>query len=253
VVNEGKLAGKRILISGAGGGIGSEVARMAMAAGAAELILVDLNLGAVDRVAEELRRDGAKISSHRVDITDFGNIQALADRVKSDCGDIDGLVNCAGVSLGERFEDPDFLEKWKISFAVNVDGNMYLIRAFLDQFKRTKGSVVNLASTCAFVSGNCPTGYAPTKAAVKLLTQTLARDLARYGIRVNAVAPAVVATEMTTTQRADPEMTRNFEARSKLKRPAEPWEIAAPIIMLLSDDASYITGLTLPIDGGILI
>jgi NAD(P)-dependent dehydrogenase (short-subunit alcohol dehydrogenase family) len=135
---------------------------------------------------------------------------------------------------------------------VNVDGNMYLLLTYLEQLKRTRGSVVNLGSTCSFISGNCPTGYAPTKAAVKLLTQTLARDLAKYGIRVNAVAPATVVTSMTTVQLADPEMTRNFEARSKLKRPAQPTEIAAPIIMLLSDEASYMTGTTVPIDGGIL-
>ena len=249
---EARLAGRRVLVTGASGGIGSEVSRHAAEAGA-ELILVDVNRSSLSELADMLRAKGTKVSTYQVDITDLEAVRALAAAVERDCGDIDGLVNCAGVSLGERFEDPDFIDKWRISFAVNVDGNMYLIHSFLEQFKRTKGSIVNLASTCAFVSGNCPTGYAPTKAAVKLLTQTLARDLAKYGIRVNAVAPATVATEMTVAQRADPEMTRNFEARSKLKRPAEPREIAAPIIMLLTDDASYITGLTMPLDGGILI
>ena len=169
MVDRGRLAGKRILITGAGGGIGSEVARCAVTAGAAELILIDLDLDATDRVAGELRRGGSKVTSFRADITNFDDVQDLADKVQSNHGDIDGLVNCAGVSLGERFEDPDFMEKWRISFAVNVDGNMYLIRAFLEQFKRTKGSIVNLASTCAFISGNCPTAYAPIESRGKAL------------------------------------------------------------------------------------
>lgn len=247
-----RLAGRRVLITGAGRGIGTEVARHVTAAGA-EVILADLNLEAAGLLAAALRRDGCKAAAHGVDVADLAAVERLERAVRETHGDIDGMVNCAGVSLGERFEDPDFLDKWRLSFAVNVDGTMYMIRAFLDHFKRTKGSIVNIASTCAFVSGNCPTGYAPTKAAVKLLTQTLARDLAGYGIRVNAVAPAVVATEMTVAQRADDAMTRNFEARSKLKRPAEPREIAAPIVMLLSGEASYMTGLTMPVDGGILI
>ncbi len=247
-----RLAGRRVLITGAGRGIGAEITRHVCAAGA-EVVLADLNPDGAEALAAKLRSDGGKAVAYRIDVSDLDAVTALERQVRGDHGDIDGLVNCAGVSLGERFEDPDFLDKWRLSFAVNVDGTMYMIRAFLDHFKRTKGSIVNIASTCAFVSGNCPTGYAPTKAAVKLLTQTLARDLAGYGIRINAVAPAVVATEMTVTQRADDAMTRNFEARSKLKRPAEAREIAAPIVMLLSDEASYMTGLTMPIDGGILI
>ncbi|MBX3569181.1 MAG: SDR family oxidoreductase [Rhizobiaceae bacterium] len=247
-----RLAGRRVLITGAGRGIGAETARHVAAAGA-ELVLADLNLQGAEAVAASLRQGGAKISAYRLDVSDLQAVRALAARVAEEQGDICGMVNCAGVSLGERFEDADFLDKWRLSFSVNVDGTMYMIHSFLDHFKRTKGSIVNIASTCAFVSGNCPTGYAPTKAAVKLLTQTLARDLAPYGIRVNAVAPAVVATEMTLAQRADDAMTRNFEARSKLKRPAEAREIAAPIVMLLSGEASYMTGLTMPIDGGILI
>lgn len=247
----GRLAGKRILITGAGGGIGSAVARHAAREGA-RLILTDLNLDSTEGVVAEARAGGAEACAYRVDITSLDDLRALEGRTRSECGDVDGIVNCAGVSLGERFEDADFLDKWRLSFSVNVDGNMYLMLAYLEQLKRTRGSVVNLASTCSFVAGNCPTGYAPTKAAVKLLTQTLARDLARYGIRINAVAPATVVTAMTTVQLADPEMTRNFEARSKMKRPAQPDEIAAPIIMLLSDEASYMTGVTMPIDGGIL-
>ncbi len=247
-----RLAGRRVLITGAGQGIGAETAAHVASAGA-DVILVDLNLVNAEARAAALQAEGFKAFAYQLDVSDLEAVRALAARVQADHGDICGLVNCAGVSLDERFEDDDFLDKWRLSFSVNVDGTMYVIRSFLDHFKRTKGAIVNIASTCAFVSGNCPTGYAATKGAVKQLTQTLARDLAPYGIRVNAVAPAVVATAMTVAQRADDAMTRNFEARSKLKRPAQAREIAAPIVMLLSDEASYMTGLTMPIDGGILI
>ena len=248
----GRLSGERILVTGGGRGIGAEVARHVSAAGA-EVIVVDIDEANAKRIAAELESQGGKATPYRVDVSDLEDVRRLARTVEQQLGDITGLVNCAGVSLDERFEDPDFIEKWRLSFSVNVDGTMYMIHSFLEQIKRTRGKVVNIASTCAFVSGNCPTGYAPTKAAVKLLTQTLARDLAKYGIRVNAVAPAAVATAMTVKQRKNDEMVRNFEARSKLKRPAEAREIAAPIVMLLSEEASYITGVTMPIDGGILI
>jgi NAD(P)-dependent dehydrogenase (short-subunit alcohol dehydrogenase family) len=127
-----------------------------------------------------------------------------------------------------------------------------VVRAFIGQLKASRGSVVNIASTCAFQAGNGPTGYTATKGAVRLMTQSFARDLAPHGIRVNAVAPALVATEMTVEQRQDAAKMANFNVRSLLKRPAEPQEVAGPIIFLLSPLASYLTGTTIPVDGGIL-
>src|SRR5215218_3374250 len=126
----GRLAGKCILITGAGGGIGSEVARHAAREGA-RLVLTDLNLDSTERFAAEMRAGGAEAYAYRVDITSLDDVRALEGRTRSECGDVDGIVNCAGVSLGERFEDPDFLDKWRLSFSVNVDGNMYLMLAYL--------------------------------------------------------------------------------------------------------------------------
>jgi NADP-dependent 3-hydroxy acid dehydrogenase YdfG len=191
VSKSGVLAGKRILITGAGGGISSEVARHAVEAGA-EVILADLDGCAAEKVASELKARDGKAFAYRLDVTNLQDVKALAVRVAEEAGDIDDLVNCAGVSLGERFEDADFIDKWRLSFSVNCDGNF--------------------GSTCSFASGNCLTGYAATKAAIKPFTQTLSRDLRRVRILWVATCSRRVAASRNDRQ---PQEDPQADARAR--------------------------------------
>jgi NAD(P)-dependent dehydrogenase (short-subunit alcohol dehydrogenase family) len=245
------LVGKRIVITGAAGGIGSKTAELVANTGG-DVALVDIRSAGLDTLADALRAKGVSVSVHEADVTSIASVGALEYDVRQTGADAFGIVNCAGVSFGERLGDDDFMDKWSKTFRINVDGPAIMTSTFIDQLKRTTGAIVNVASTCAFQAGNGATGYTAAKGAVRLMTQSFARDLAPYGIRVNAVAPALIATEMTTQQMADPEKMMNFNTRSMMKRPGRPEEVAGPIVVLLSALTSYMTGVTVPVDGGIL-
>ena len=124
--------------------------------------------------------------------------------------------------------------------------------ALLPALRQTHGSIVNLGSIASFVGVGGALGYAPSKGGIKLLTQALARDLAADGIRVNAIAPGVIATPMTESTRNDPARLASFMSRTPLGRVGQPEELVGPVVFLVSDMGSYVNGVTLPVDGGFL-
>ena len=250
-MNAFSLEGQRVLITGGGRGIGRAIAEAASTAGA-ELIIADLDMGNAEDAAQAIRAGGGRATAYKVDVGDRAAVQQLAATIQDSHGAVSGIVNNAGVDLRERLEGDDFFDKWRTTMRVNLDGPMYVVHAFLEQLKATEGAVVNLASTCSFVAGNGAPAYVASKGAIRLLTQVLARELSKYRIRVNAVAPAIVATAMTEEIRQNADIMARYNTRCPMQRPAQPAEIAAPVVMLLSKAASYMTGLTMPIDGGTL-
>jgi meso-butanediol dehydrogenase/(S,S)-butanediol dehydrogenase/diacetyl reductase len=245
------LTGRRILVTGGAQGIGFAVAELCSAAGA-EIIIADLDEARARDAADRLVQHGRPAHSHALDVRDLAAVRRFAADCQVRYGDVYGIVNSAGVDLRERLEEEDFFTKWHMTFQVNLDGPMHVIHAFLDQLKRTRGAVVNLGSTCSFVAGNGTPAYIASKGALRLLTQSLGRQLSQYHIRVNAVAPAIVETPLTETMRQDKGVLARYAVRCPMNRFAHPSEIAGPVVMLLSDAASYMTGVTMPIDGGIL-
>ena len=135
---------------------------------------------------------------------------------------------------------------------VNLTGVFNVTHAFLPALRKTRGAIVNLGSIASFVGVGDTLGYAPSKGGVKLLTQALARDLARDGIRVNAIAPGVIETAMTEVTRNDPARLAGFVGRTPLGRVGQPEELVGPVVFLVSEMASYVSGVTLPVDGGFL-
>jgi NAD(P)-dependent dehydrogenase (short-subunit alcohol dehydrogenase family) len=124
--------------------------------------------------------------------------------------------------------------------------------AYKDQLRRTRGAIINTASIAAFVSTATSVGYSASKAAVRLLTQNLAQELAKDGVRVNAIAPGPFVTAMTAPTRENPERAASFLGRIPLGRFGDPDELVGPVIFLASPMSSYVTGATLVIDGGYL-
>ncbi|MFO1266791.1 MAG: glucose 1-dehydrogenase [Rubrivivax sp.] len=257
------LAGKLALVTGAASGIGRAIA-VAYAAAGARVAVTDLALDAcaetlaAARAARASRagdgpgaHDDADCRAYALDVTDAAAVQALAERIGAEMGDIDILVNNAGVIVREGIESPRVRDNVRRMIDVNYLGAFDVIHAFLPALKRTRGSIVNIASVAALRGQRGAVGYSASKGALRLLTQSLAADLARDGIRVNAIAPGVIDTPMTEATRSDPKRLQGFLARIPAGRLGQPGEIAGPAVFLASDLASYVTGTILPVDGGL--
>lgn len=245
------LAGKRALVTGAGQGNGRAIA-LGLAAHGADIVASDIDLAGAERTAADLRASGSKALAFRLDVTDAAACHALAQTISRDIGEISILINNAGIIIREGLDSPRAAENWRRVLDVNLTGVFNVTHAFLPTLRKTRGAIVNLGSIASFVGVGDTLGYAPSKGGVKLLSQALARDLARDGIRVNAIAPGVIETAMTEVTRNDPARLAGFVGRTPLGRVGQPEELVGPVVFLVSEMASYVSGVTLPVDGGFL-
>lgn len=245
------LNNKLALITGGARGLGAAIAKGFLVHGA-KVIVCDIDEQGAARAASELSGGNNTAWGEKLDVSDRGAVAAFAKRVLEQYGNIDILINNAGIGGRFLLEADDAPIVWDRSMNVNLDGTFDVSRAFIASLKATKGSIVNIASVCSFAAGTSSAGYVVSKAGVRALTQVLARDLAPYGIRVNAVAPGVMRTEMAAPQIARPHGTDWFMNRVMMQRIGEPDEIIGPVVFLASEMASYITGAVLAVDGGFL-
>jgi NAD(P)-dependent dehydrogenase (short-subunit alcohol dehydrogenase family) len=245
------LLGKLALVTGAGQGNGRAIA-IGLASHGADVVATDVDRHAADRTAQEIRSAGQKSWSFHLDVTDVAGCATLAQKVRGEIGAVSVLVNNAGIIIRETIDSARAHESWRRVLDVNLNGVFNVTHAFLAALRETRGSVVNIGSIASFVGVADTLGYSPSKGGVKLLTQALARELARDGIRVNAIAPGVIETAMTEATRSDSARLNGFMSRTPLGRVGQPSELAGPVVFLTSDLASYISGVTLPVDGGFL-
>ena len=247
----GLLEGQVAVVTGAAQGNGAAIAR-GLAASGGTIAILDINVRAADEVAETITAAGGKAAAFSTNVAERESCVAVAAAVETRLGTASILINNAGIIRRTPLEDPAFLDDVTAQIKVNVEGCFNMVMAFLPQLRRNKGRIVNLASIASFVAYNNVAGYAASKGAVKQMTKALAADLARDGIRVNAIAPGVIATPMTERTRANPEALGRFLAHTPMNRVGEPEELVGPVIFLSSDLSSYVTGVTLPVDGGYL-
>jgi NAD(P)-dependent dehydrogenase (short-subunit alcohol dehydrogenase family) len=245
------LKNRLALITGAGGGLGSALAR-GFAHEGARVILADLDTARVDLVVREIQALGGIAYGEVLDVSDRQSSRDFAATVLERYGPVDILVNNAGVSGRSRIDEPEAADVWDRIMAVNLDGVFNVTHAFVPQLKTTRGCIINLSSIVAFVSGISSAGYIASKGAVRSFTQALARDLAPFGVRANAVAPGLMLTEMVAPQLAVPGGTDWYMKRVPMARGGEVQEIVGPVVFLASDMASYVNGVVLPVDGGFL-
>ena len=240
----GSLNGKVAVVTGAAQGIGLAIARRFVAEGA-RVLLSDINGPAVEAAASELGQRAA-----RADVSDRNAVDRMIAAANNEYGPIDILVNNAGI-----YRNTPLLELTEEEFdhvlAVNLKSMLFTIQAVAPQMiARRSGSIVNVASLAAVLGGPGMVAYCTSKAGVAQLTNVAAIELARYDVRVNALAPGTFATEMVSGAYADKALQDKILPRTPLGRLGRPEEAAGTVLFLASDDSSYMTGKTLFVDGG---
>lgn len=246
---DGLLAGRRVFITGASRGIGRAIA-LACARAGAHVVATDHPSLSCAETAAAVQAEGRQAWTFALDVTNAGACTSLAQQVGGEVGAIDILVNNAGVIIREGIDSPQAHASLHKVFDVNLFGVFNVIHAFIPALRQTRGCIVNIASGAALHGQAHAVGYSASKGAVKLLTQSMAADLGKDGIRVNAVAPGVIVTPMTEATRANPERLERFMGRIPSGRLGQPEEIAGPVVFLASPLASYVNGTMLSADGG---
>lgn len=247
------LSGKIALVTGAASGIGEAIA-YALAGAGAFVYVADLNAEGGERVALAIRNEGQNAEFIQLDISDRSNCLDTAKHVHSRHGHLDILVNNAGIGhvgtiLTTEAEDLERL------FAVNVRGTFNLTKAFIDgMIERKHGVIINLASIGGIIAVRDRIAYCTTKFAVVGLTKCIALDHAVDGIRANAVCPGRVETDFVKRRLAEyPDPKKAYEEMASTQaigRMGKPEEVAAAVLYLASDEAAFVTGTALEIDGG---
>lgn len=245
------LEGRTALVTGAGQGNGAAIARGLAQEGAA-LVCTDIDHAAADRTARAIVEAGGRAEAHALDVADKAAAERLAASLDASARDVSIIVNNAGICPRHPIDSPDLARHWQAAIDVNLTGALNVTVAFLAALRRTKGTVVNIASIASFVSTATSVSYPVSKAGLRALTQSLAHELAPEGIRVNAIAPGTIATPMTEATRLNPERSERFLARIPMGRYGEPEELVGPVVFLASSMSSYVTGTTLVVDGGYL-
>ena len=246
-----RLQGRIAFVTGAGQGNGAAIAR-GLAAEGAKLIVTDIALDTAERTAEEIRAKGGEAWAYTLDVTDAPASKALAKEIAASVGNVSIVVNNAGVCPRHTIDSPDLERAWNLAMDINLKGALNVSLAFLDALRRTKGAIVNIASIASFVSTATSVSYPVSKAGLRALTQSMAHELAKDGVRVNAIAPGTFATAMTEATRFNPERSERFLTRIPMGRYGEPEELVGPVVFLASDMSSYVTGTTVVVDGGYL-
>ena len=243
------LLGRIAFVTGSSRGIGRAIALELAHWGADVVVHAQKNLDLAETVAEEIRGLGRRSMVVLADVRVKADLETAADRVKAELGPVDILVN----NVGTRLDAPFILmseEKWDEVMNVNLRGTVYATKAFVrGMMNRKWGRIVNIVSPTGIIGKAGQTNYGASKGAVIALTKSLAREMAPFGILVNAVNPGLIRTELT--QDIAEEARREMLAPAILKREGTPQEVAGVVAFLCSEWSSYMSGQVINVDGGL--
>jgi len=247
------LEGKVAIVTGGSKGIGREIA-LAFAEAGADVVVCSRALdGQLEAVAEEIKKLGRRSLAIPTDITQKASIDNMVQRTIDEFGAIDILVNNAGLLVVTPFLEHSE-ETWDQVIDTNLKGYFLCSQAVAKKMiDRKKGNIINMSSIRGLRAGRDRVAYCVSKAGVIMMTQVMALELAQYHIRVNAIAPGWIKTQLNEHLWRDPGNRKKIEATVPLGHLAEPDSIAGAALFLASDVSSYITGHTLAVDGGFTI
>jgi NAD(P)-dependent dehydrogenase (short-subunit alcohol dehydrogenase family) len=254
-----KLAGQVAIVTGGARGIGRAIA-MRFATEGARVVIADLRADQASETAQEIEQTGGAALSLEVDVAHLPDLDRMVEATLARFGAIDILCNNAGVSGGNGDMFAFSEEDWDRILAINLKSAFFasqkVARVMIEAGR--KGKILNISSTSAFISSSRPTvAYDVSKAGMRQMAVTLGAHLVEYGIRVNAIAPGTIDTELSAGIGDPAERRARLEKRAReripMQRLGQPEDLAGAAVFLCSDDAAYITGQTLVVDGGILL
>lgn len=245
-----KLEGKVALITGGARGIGKKIAQRFISEGA-NIAVCDVNPDEARSTAAELSTDGCDVRAYTMNVADDANVAEAVKKVMDDFGRIDILVNNAGITrdaLMMRMKQED----WNAVISVNLTGTFNVSKSVVRFMVKARfGRIVNIASVVGVMGNAGQVNYSASKAGVIGLTKTMAKEFASRSITVNAIAPGYIQTEMT--EHINEQAKEAFLKAIPLNRPGTPEDVSGTALFLASDDASYITGQVVCVDGGMVM
>ncbi len=245
------LSGKGVLVTGGARGIGAEICRKMALAGADIAINYyhsDIDRAAAAALATELQQMGSKVLLCECDISKEEEVIAMTEDIKAAWGSLDIVVNNAGILMSRTLEEITYKE-WRAITGVIMDG-AFLVSKYAIPMMREGGSVIMISSNCAINGGGSSVAYPAAKSGMEGLARQIVIEYANRGIRANIIQPAVIDTDMFRQRYPSDEDVRNYGKRMPVGRVGTTADIANAAVFLASEEASYICGVTLQVDGG---
>ncbi|MGE7204667.1 SDR family NAD(P)-dependent oxidoreductase [Sphingomonas sp. NPDC019816] len=242
-----RFSDKVVIITGAASGIGEGAARRFAREGA-NLVLGDIDADGLTKLAEQLAP--ATVATRETDVSDMAACEALVALAVARFGRVDVLVSNAGVDHLGKLDEGD-LSAFTRVIETDLYGVVHMARAAIAALRQSRGCIINMSSVSGLGGDWNHSFYCAAKGAVTNFTRALAMDEAAHGVRVNAVNPSLTYTPLTAGMKEQPELIAKFEERIPMGRGAEPDDIAGAVAFLASEDARFITGINLPVDGGL--
>jgi glucose 1-dehydrogenase len=255
------LKGQTALVTGANSGIGQAVAVGLGQAGADVVVNFVHGQDAANGVVDEIEKTGSRAYAHQADVSDEDQVQAMFQKMFSEFGTIDILINNAGLQKDAPFDEMT-LDDWKLVIDVNLTGQFLCAREAVREFKRrgvveeiscAAGKIIQMSSVHEIIPWAGHVNYAASKGGVMLMMKSIAQEVAPYRIRINSIAPGAIRTPINTAAWETPEAYDSLMQLVPYKRIGEPADIARAAVWLASDQADYVNGVSLIVDGGMTL